>query len=980
MKVSCDADRSPASHPLIIAAVFLLACLLGNRHINAKPITALTQDSTVDSLCSPNAGGLDLRQLKPNISIPREISGGNSHYYKFEVRGNAYSHAVVDQRGIDVRVYVLTCGSDGKARVVTEVDRQSGSRGPEGISFVAENGGGSYFLRVAAFLATDPPGHYSVRLSNARTPRPQDLVRITAEKIVTKAGDFYTDALNENRPRDARRKYLEDSVREFEHALELWRSLHEPYEEAIILYGLGYCYSDMGALGTVKFPLPAGRLRWSYQSRDEHQKAIDAFQESFAYMKRTGDKYGQAITKAGIAWPKLYLGRERESLQDFSDAFQLFRSIRNTKGQGRALYGQAWAYALTGDNEKALDHFRQALPLRRLAGEVGGAAITQGSICRVFNRLQKNKEAVDSCSDALDGFKGRRHGTASTRTVRGFAYIALGQYDKALDDFQEALKLRTELKDDTGAANARYGIARVLRQQNRLQEALDQMDQVLKIVEPMRSSGSNEELRTYFFANVQEYYDLYIELLMSLGRERLALDASERARGRELLATLAETEKDPRKLDPSLAQPLTSEEIRKLLDDDTLLLEVSLGENGSFGWLVSNQGIRSYPLPKGSELETKALELHRLLMRPPQKGTIEPKRVTSGHSEEQAETLTKELSRVLLGPITELLGNKRLVIIAPGALQYIPFAALYIPSNASEFPEHLPVLAEQHEIVVLPSASILSALRHRVSKRPPLSRTVAILADPVFNSADLRVQVKRGKEITRSQRLRGCTERTVIVGDKHSVELACTPSKDFDLPRLEASRWEAEQIAAFAPASEGLLALDFNASRNKALSGELKLDQYRIIHFATHALIDDVNPAQSRIALSNVDERGRLQNGSLTLQDIDQLHLPADLVVLSACRTGLGKRIKGEGLKGLTSGFMNAGASRVVVSLWPIDDDAAAEFMVIFYRKLWSKQTQRLEPGAAAKALREAQTEMREHPSWKSPYYWAPFVLQGDWR
>ena len=975
MIVHRDTDRSFARHPLIVAAAALFACLITSEYISAKSTTPFAQETTSQSLCAENAGGLDLRQLKPNIAVPREISGGNNHYYKFEVRGKAYAHAVVDQLGIDVRVYVLTCGSDGKPGVVTEVDRQSGSHGPEAISFVTEDAGGIYFLKVEAFQASDPRGRYSVQLFNARTPRAQDLVRIKAEQTVTKGGDYYTAALNENQPRDVRRKYLEDSVREFEQARQLWRSLHEPYEEAITLYGIGYCYSDMGALGTVKFPLPAGRLRWSYQSRGEHQKAIDVFEESFAYMKRTGDKYGQAITKAGVAWPKLYLGREKEALQDFSDAVELFHSIKNTKGEGRALYGKGWANALAGDNEKALDYFRQSLPLRRTSGEVIGAANTQGSICRIFNRLQKNKEAIDSCSEALDGFKGRRHGTASTRTVRGFAYIALGQYDKALDDFQEALKLRIGLKDDTGAANSRYGMARVLRQQNRLKEALDQMDEVLKIVEPMRSSGSSEELRTYFFANVQEYYDLYIDLLMSLGHETLALDASERARGRELLATLAETEKDSAKLDPSLTQPLKFDEIRNLLDGDTLLLEIALGENRSFGWLVSDHGMHSYPLPKSSELETKALELHRLLMTPPPKAATELKRVTAGHSQEQANTLATELGRVLFGKITEFLGNKRLVIVAPGALQYIPFSTLYIPSNAAEPPS---LLGERHEVVVLPSASILSALRHRLDKRPPLSRTVAILADPVFNASDLRVQVKGGKHISRSPRLRGCTEGPVAAGEKHGVELACTPTKDLDLPRLEASRWEAEQIAALA--DNGLLALDFNASRNKALSGELKLDQYRIIHFATHALIDDVNPPQSRIALSNVDERGRLQNGSLTLQDIDQLHLPADLIVLSACRTGLGKRIKGEGLKGLTSGFMHAGASRIIVSLWPVDDDAAAEFMVIFYRKLWNKQTHRLEPGSAAKALREAQTEMRQHTNWKSPYYWAPFLLQGDWR
>ncbi|WP_026098849.1 CHAT domain-containing protein, partial [Kamptonema formosum] len=147
-----------------------------------------------------------------------------------------------------------------------------------------------------------------------------------------------------------------------------------------------------------------------------------------------------------------------------------------------------------------------------------------------------------------------------------------------------------------------------------------------------------------------------------------------------------------------------------------------------------------------------------------------------------------------------------------------------------------------------------------------------------------------------------------------------------------------------------------------------------IVHFATHGFANSQNPELSGIVLSLLDEKGDLQNGILRLNDIFNLKLPADLVVLSACQTGLGKEIKGEGLVGLTRGFMYAGAPRVVVSLWSVNDKSTAELMAKFYQKMLK------EGKPAAAALREAQLEMWEDKNWKLPFYWAAFVLQGEWR
>jgi CHAT domain-containing protein len=152
------------------------------------------------------------------------------------------------------------------------------------------------------------------------------------------------------------------------------------------------------------------------------------------------------------------------------------------------------------------------------------------------------------------------------------------------------------------------------------------------------------------------------------------------------------------------------------------------------------------------------------------------------------------------------------------------------------------------------------------------------------------------------------------------------------------------------------------------------LGQYRIVHFATHGLINSEHPELSGLVLSLIDENGKPQDGFLRMSEIFNLEMPADLVVLSACQTALGKEVKGEGLVGLTRGFMHAGAQRVVASLWQVDDLATAELMKHFYRGMLKEN---LRPAAA---LRVAQIELSKSPRWSSPYYWAGFVIQGEWR
>ncbi len=386
-----------------------------------------------------------------------------------------------------------------------------------------------------------------------------------------------------------------------------------------------------------------------------------------------------------------------------------------------------------------------------------------------------------------------------------------------------------------------------------------------------------------------------------------------------------------------------------------------------------------------------------------------------------------KLSQMLLAPVANQLSNKRLLIVSDGKLQMIPFAALPIPENAkvsvlpaprpeinlranrssrlkttqtsinsplertsamsqgfepladaASPPVSLTPLLVQHEIVSLPSASTVAVLRSDFKNRQPAPKTLAVLADPVFSRDDIRFQ-KPPEQTSVCQPVASPQQPSPLAGNipadlKRSAEQVGT-----HLDRLPYSRCEAQQILNLVPPTQREQAFDFTASRATATSPDLA--QYRLVHFATHGLLNEEHPELSGVVMSLVDEKGTDTDGFLRLNDIFNLNLPAELVVLSACETGLVKNeqgelkeIPGEGLVGLTRGFMYAGAKRVVVSLWSVNDRATAELMTKFYQQMLNKG---VNPVAA---LRAAQLEMWNSKQWKNPYKWAAFVIQGEWR
>jgi CHAT domain-containing protein len=381
-------------------------------------------------------------------------------------------------------------------------------------------------------------------------------------------------------------------------------------------------------------------------------------------------------------------------------------------------------------------------------------------------------------------------------------------------------------------------------------------------------------------------------------------------------------------------KPTTLKAIQQQLDPDTLMLQYSLGEKESYLWVISNTTLKTYSLPKRADIE-KTIATFR-------------KELTARLAAPNSAT---QLTQQILTPAANDLGNKHLVIIPDGVLHTIPFAALNTPNSAA----YKPILT-QHEITNLPSASTIAILRSTVATKPRGTKTLAILADPIFGKDDPRLT---GKIIQANNNL-----------DLGEQSARGRVGRDLDLNRLPFTETEAKGILALVPNQESTSAFGFDASYDWITSP--KISQYRYVHLATHGFFDNDKPALSSIILSSFDAKGNDRKAFLRFPDLFNLNLPTELVVLSACETGLGNNVPGEGLVGMTRGLMYAGALRVAVSLWAVDDQATSDLMQDFYKNLWqAKQSH-------AASLRAAQLKL--HQQGKAPYYWAAFTLQGEWR
>jgi CHAT domain-containing protein len=796
-----------------------------------------------------------------------------------------------------------------------------------------------------------------------------------------------------------------------------------------------------------------------YNDRGDRQAALDSLLQALAFFKGANIPESQASALSSIGAVYKALDERQLALDHFTQALAIRQTMANPSLKASELINIGVTYQAMGEHQKALDYFNQALELAK--NNKAQTARTLNEASQVYNDLDDQQKALEFLNRALPLARETRNRLVEARTLHnlGWTYRALKEVSQSRDYLKQSLTIYADLGYRSGEASTHFALARVEYDAGNFGEARTHIETALDIAEQLRSNVTSQDLRASYFASVQKYYDLYIEILMKQneqqggnGLDAEALKASEAARARSLLDLLSEAGADfrqdadvkllererdllqqinaranqqvnlrlgrstpeqmaaltkelqtltaeykqvqsqirssrPRYAALTQPQPLDLREIQSLLDADTMLLEYFLGDDHSYLWAVTPTTMRSYKLPKRSEINDAARQVYELLIaRNVSEGNETERRENRriAQADAQFAAAASKLSRMVLAPVARQLGKKRLVIVAQGALQYVPFGALPLPwmgrlgdggtgrKNGRPIAPspHRPVpLIADHEIINLPSASTLAVLRRDVEGRKPAAKTLAIFADPVFDLDDERIAkitIKAGAPTEKPKKVQSSSEQTRRL--KHINEQFGSGR----IPRLPFTRQEAEQILSLVPDTERKAALDFAASRASVTGDDLK--QYRIIHFATHGLVNSQQPELSSIVLSLVDEKGESQEGFLRLHEIYGLNLPAEVVVLSACETGLGKEIKGEGLVGLTRGFMYAGAPRVVVSLWAVNDRATSELMAKFYQKMLKEN---LRPAAA---LRAAQVEMSKDRRWNNPYYWAAFALQGEWR
>jgi len=626
------------------------------------------------------------------------------------------------------------------------------------------------------------------------------------------------------------------------------------------------------------------------------------------------------------------------------------------------LQGAAETERHKGNLQAAQDYYRRAIDLAKVYfPSTAQEAELLAGYARVLDQVRQSDASAEEYQlaiDALDGQLGRLGGTDTVRSGFRAAHEDIYQH------YADLLIRRGNLEES-------FDVIERSRARTLLELLTQSGINIHQHVDP-KLRAEEGSLRKDLAAESDRRVRL---LAASPSRE---LVQSSDARMAQLLRSFAQLESHIRDISPTyadLTQPTiaTTKDVRsQLLDSDTLLLEYSLGQTRSYLWLVSSESASVYTLPACAEIEREARLVYRATA---ERSLTNPAVNRSSAIASAYGAHYRNLSRMILGPVESLLGNKRLLLVPDGALSLISFAALPLTNRHGAGR----LLLTDHEIVYLPSASILIALRHERTTRQSPPRAVAVLADPVFDPSDPRIKNREAAHQSNNtssanQDERGLVaQRSVVLTHKRwTRDLGLKTNRTLYFSRLPYSRSEAQAIMAAIPEGQTLQALDFKASRTLAMSPDLA--QYRILHFATHGLVDTTHPEFSGLLFSLFDQRGAPELGLLSLADIYNLNLPVDMVVLSACQTALGKEVRGEGLMGLTRGFMYAGASRVVASLWDVSDVATTKLMARFYRAMGRDRL------PAAAALRKAQLEMQNDKQWAAPYYWAGFELQGEWK
>ena len=757
------------------------------------------------------------------------------------------------------------------------------------------------------------------------------------------------------------------------------------------------------------------------------QLALKIYGDAIDLFPKDVDLSELATLHNGLASVYEYFGQYQSAILNRETALKIFQKEGWKLGQYTTLASLGEHYLASGEVAKAESAFHHARKMATEQGDDFHLAIIDEGISKLNERRGDYSSALDVLGESLKRFNNQNRREKSRIHLNlGRIYLKLNQHSLAKKHLQIAAELNKEVKDKFMEAAAQFHLAELSAKEGNFQDASDSIRNSIKLTEEISSDSSNAGLRRTFVSSVFDRYEFYIWILMKTARaenterpDLQALRLFEMVQSRSMLENLAlseanftadadaevvQKEKQIRfslnaksdKLIELLSRNADKPEVDKLeseigelqnqleeikgelkqkspiysaikdpppfdvaefqsqvLDDNSLLLEFSLGKEESYLWAVGKTTFDSYVLPPREQIESRIEKLRGLLsqntMLPDESVDVFQKRIADARAEYSREART--LSNDLLGQAADKLAGKRLIVVADGKIHYFPLAALPLPNSETDDPILL-----TNEVVYEPSAAALMLIKKISASGKVPQKDLFLVSDPVFSKIDNRLE-NNGSANT------GFV--ATVLGHFRSFDSLES------LPRLPASSEEANSITKVVGAAATTARTGFAANRENILNAGIA--DYKVLHFATHGLLDEKRPELSGIVLSLFDESGRQQDGGfIRLQDVYGMNLNADLVVLSACDTGLGKEIKGEGLMSLNNAFLQAGAKSVVSSLWKVDDAVTKELMTEFYSGMASENL------TSSQALRQAQIRLHNDPRFSSPFYWASFTAQGN--
>jgi CHAT domain-containing protein len=752
------------------------------------------------------------------------------------------------------------------------------------------------------------------------------------------------------------------ALEQLQQALVISREIDDRADEGTTLNSIGAVYRNLGqylqALEQYQQALVISRevgdragegtilinIGSDYRSLGQYPRALEQLQQALVIIREVGDRAGEGRTLYNIG--KVYdkLGQYPQALEQYQQALIIRRAVGDRAGEGRILASIGEVYGSLGQYSQAIEQLQQALVIHREVGDRASESPTLARTGAVYSSLGQYLQAIEQLQQALVISReiGDRASEGPTLAGIGAVYSSLGQYPQAIEQYQQALVISREIGDRAGEGTTLSNLGYVLFISGNVEAATKTLFEAVEVLESLRSSELADADKVSLLDKQLGTYELLQQALIAQNQSQTALEVAERGRARAFVELLAQ------RLSPQPDSPVASvpkpsiAQIKQIArEQNSTLVEYSIVHalvkvegrevvqpSKLYIWVVKPTGdidFRSVDLTALDVPFNELLNLTRQVIGARGRGAAPTLPPQIARQPEQTNLRLQQLYQVLIDPIADLLPtnpNDPVIFIPQGKLFLVPFPALQATSGK--------YLIQSHTILTAPSIQVLGLTQQSSQARSLNPSEVLIVGNPTMPSL---------------------------------------PSLPPDPP---------QQLSALSGTQQEAIAIA-RQFRTQPLLGDAatettvvqRMAKARIIHLATHGLLEYGNPKASgvrdipgAIALAPSAQ----DDGLLTSSEILNLKLNHSLVVLSACDTGRGD-ITGDGVIGLSRSLLSAGASSVIVSLWKVPDDSTAALMTEFYTQL-QQQPDR------AQALRQAMLKtMAEYPD---PIDWAAFTLIGE--